>query len=491
MNDLRTKTIRGGVARILAQAATVLLRVVSLMALARLLDPKDFGLVGMVTAFTGILNLFRDFGLSTATVQRAHVTETQHSTLFWINLAVGVILSLVTIALAPVLARFYSEPRLFGVTALLAIGFFFNAGGVQHSALLQRQMRFTALAGINVASLAVSAGIAILMASSGYGYWALAVMAILQPLVLTIGAWVATAWVPGLPRRRAGLRSLMGFGGTITLNSVVVYLAYNLEKVLLGRFWGAEAIGIYGRAYQLVNIPNENLNTAVGEVAFSALSRVQHDPGLVRSYFLKGYSVVVALTIPVTIVCALFAKEAILVTLGVRWAAVVPIFQWLSPTIIIFALINPFAWLMFAIGHVRRSLKIALVLAPLVIAGYLVGLPYGPKGVAIGYSVAMAVWVVPHIAWCVRGTPVSFNDVVGAAGRPLLSGVVAAVPVFLVKIAYLQTAPPLLTLVAGVSLFMAVYSCMLLGVMGQLNFYWGFVTAFRSRVAATESELAV
>jgi PST family polysaccharide transporter len=283
----------------------------------------------------------------------------------------------------------------------------------------------------------------------------------------------------------------MGFGSTVTLNSAVVYFAYNLEKVLLGRFWGAEAIGIYGRAYQLVNIPNENLNTAVGEVAFSALSRVQHDPGLVRSYFLKGYSVVVALTIPVTIVCALFANEAIFVTLGPRWAAVVPIFQWLSPTIIIFALINPFAWLMFAIGHVGRSLKIALVLAPLVIAGYLVGLPYGPKGVAIGYSVAMAAWVVPHIAWCVRGTPVSFRDVVEAAGRPLLSGVVAAAPVLVFKTAYLQASSPLVTLVAGVSLFMAIYSCMLLGVMRQLNFYWGFVTAFKTRAATTESELAV
>ena len=88
---------------------------------------------------------------------------------------------------------------------------------------------------------------------------------------------------------------MMVFGGALTLNGLVAYVAYNAEKVLIGRFWGAEAIGIYGRAYQLVNIPTDNLNTAVGEVAFSALSRLQDDPVRLRSYFLKGFSLVLGL----------------------------------------------------------------------------------------------------------------------------------------------------------------------------------------------------
>src|ERR1700728_1020131 len=114
MKDLKEKTIRGGYARLCAQAASFLLRMVSLMILARLLGPRDFGLVGMVTAFTGVLNLFRDFGLSSAAVQRANVTEEQVSTLFWINIVLGVLLGLVTVAAAPVIAVFYHEPRLFG-----------------------------------------------------------------------------------------------------------------------------------------------------------------------------------------------------------------------------------------------------------------------------------------------------------------------------------------------------------------------------------------
>src|SRR5713101_8211528 len=109
MEDLKERTIRGGFAKVCAQAATFLLRVGSLMILARLLEPKDFGLVGMVTALTGVLNLFRDFGLSAATVQRAKITEEQTATLFWINVLVGAMLAAAASGLAPVVATFYHE----------------------------------------------------------------------------------------------------------------------------------------------------------------------------------------------------------------------------------------------------------------------------------------------------------------------------------------------------------------------------------------------
>src|SRR5215813_12459313 len=110
MKDLKERTIRGGSARGAALAATFLLRIASLMVLARLLDPKDFGLLGMVTAFTGVLGLFRDFGLSSAAVQRVTVTEDQMSTLFWINIFLGALLGLVALSIAPAIAAFYHEP---------------------------------------------------------------------------------------------------------------------------------------------------------------------------------------------------------------------------------------------------------------------------------------------------------------------------------------------------------------------------------------------
>src|SRR5271165_555415 len=187
MNNLKERTIRGGSARICSQGASFLIRIGSVMVLARLLEPKDFGLVGMVTAFTGMLSIFRDFGLSAASVQRADVTDDQTSSLFWINVAVGLVLGLATVCLAPAISSFYHEPRLVWITSVVAAGFVFNGAGVQHSAMLQRQMRFTALSLIDTVSLVVSTGVAIGVAIAGYGYWAIVAMVVCLPVSTTIG----------------------------------------------------------------------------------------------------------------------------------------------------------------------------------------------------------------------------------------------------------------------------------------------------------------
>lgn len=489
MKDLKQRTIRGGVARLFAQAANFLLRLGSLMILARLLGPKEFGLVGMVTAFTGVLDLLRDFGLSSAAVQRTTVTREQISTLFWINMLVGTILGISFMAMAPALAAFYHEPRLVWVTIVLAFGFVLNSAGIQHSALLQREMRFTALAVINTVALFVASIVAIAGAKAGFGYWSLVAMTVTSPLVSTVGFWLATAWVPGKPRRRIGMRSMMSFGGTITLNSLVAYVAYNAEKVLIGRFWGADAIGLYGRAYQLVNIPTANLNSAVGEVAFAALSRVQDDPKRFNNYFLKGYSLVLAMTLPLTIACVVFANDVVLVLLGPKWMDAVVIFRLLAPTIMIFALINPLGWLLYSLGLVRRSLNIALVFAPTIIAGYVMGLRYGPKGVAFAYSAVMTLWVIPFIAWCVKGTAVSLRDVLLAVIRPLGFGILAGGLAFAVRVACGHSLPPLPMLILEASVLLIAFFGLLLFVGGQKIFYLDLIRGLRKPSLAESAEL--
>jgi O-antigen/teichoic acid export membrane protein len=486
MKDLKQKTIQGGLARLCAQGANFILRIGSLMVLARLLSPRDFGLVGMVTAFTGVLTLFRDFGLSSAAIQRTTVTEEQISTLFWINILLGALFALIAVAMAPAITDFYHEPQLFGVTAVLAVAFLLNSAGVQHSALLQRQMRFTALAVISVVSLTVGTAVAIGGAKAGFGYWALVAMTVTSSLIATLGFWLATGWIPGRPHRWAQVRSMMHFGGTLTLNGLVAYVAYNAEKVMIGRFWGADAIGIYGRAYQLVNIPTDNLNSAIGEVAFSALSRLQNDPIRLKSYFLKGFSLVLGLTLPITIACALFADDLVFVVLGPKWKDTAAIVRLLAPTIVIFAIINPLGWLIYSIGLVARSLRIALVFAPIMIIGYLCGLPYGPKGVAFAYSAVMTLWVIPHILWCVHGTPISLRDILLAASQPLASGILAGGVAFEVQLICGPFLPPLPRLVLDSSVLLVTYFVVLLVAAGQKSLYLDVIRGLRQPSSVAE-----
>jgi O-antigen/teichoic acid export membrane protein len=490
--DLKRSTARGALVSVGGQAAIFVLRTGSMVALARLLTPRDFGLVGMVTAVTGFLGLFKDAGLSMATVQRDSITSTQTSTLFWVNLGVGGMLAALCALCAPILVGFYSEPRLFWVTVSLGASFIFNGAAAQHRAILQRSMRFQALTVIEVISLILGIAASIGMALAGDGYWALVMANVTPPAVAVLGVWLATRWIPSRPRRHSGIRSMLVFGGTMSLVNLIGYVAYNAEKVLIGRFWGAAALGIYGRAYQLVNLPTENLNSSIGSVAFPALSRLQNDPARLRSYFLKGYSFFLSLVVPITVACALFSEDIILVFLGPKWHEAASIFRVLSPVILAFALINPFGWLLYACGNMCRSLGIALVVAPAVILGYVAGLRYGPYGVALGYSLAMVLLTVPVIAWAKRGTLITHLDVLRAL-RPVLFAIAAGAVVSLAAGGFLELLKPALFRLSAESFILfGIYVLVLLFVMKQKAVYANLLREtgpwpFRSRQRREES----
>ena len=490
MKDLKQRVIRGGLAKIVSQVTTLLLRTGSLMIMARLLDPKDFGLVGMVTAVIGVFNVFRDFGLSAAAIQRETITVEQSSTLFWINLLVGAVLGLIALTLGPFIAAFYHEQHLIRVTAVLATAFLFNAAAVQHSALLERQMRFVALAAIDTLSLLVSTSVGIGMALRGFGYWSLVATTTVTPLVFAIGVWLTSGWIPGRPRRHMGILSMMRFGGTLTLNGLIMYFAMNLDKVLLGRFWGVDALGLYGRAYQLINIPTDNLNNAAGGVVFAALSRLQNEPRRMRSYFLKGYSLVLSLTVPIAFISGLFGSDIIHVFLGPKWSNAIPVFRLLTPTTLGFAILAPLGWLLSACGLVGRGLKIAMTIAPLLILGYAIGLHWGPQGVAFAYSSVMVLSVIPLIAWAVRGTPVTFRDLLLAVSRPLLSGIPAAGLAFVLQLFWGSLLPPLPRLAVAVVVVSSTYLWMLLYVMKQKLFYLEIINGF-IRTPPADEPLAI
>jgi O-antigen/teichoic acid export membrane protein len=487
--NLKQKSVRSGVAAMVSQGLKFGLQTGSTVALARLLSPEDFGLQGMVVAVTGFLSLFRDAGLSMATVQREVITHKQTSTLFWINAAVGVVLLAFCVALAPVLVAFYKEPRLYWMTIISGVAFLFTGLAAQHQALLQRGMRFVTIAKIDVIALAISSGVGIGMAVLKCGYWSLVGMTASAAAASAVGAWLAMKWRPGLPHRGSGVRSMLHFGGTVTLNGLVTYVAYNTEKILLGRYCGAAQLGIYGRAYQLVSLPFQQLNSSVGSVAFPALSRIQSDPARLRRSFLKGYSLLLSMCIPVTLTSAVFADEIVRVVLGPKWSGAAPLLQYLAPTVIVFALINPFGWFLQATGRIGRSLYIAFLIAPVVVIGIAAGLPFGTKGVAIGYSSALVVLMVPTIVWAIRGTGISGRDIWNSARLSIFASLGAAATGLAIKYLLESHLTPFALLAVGLTLSIAVYAWVLLIVMGQKKVYLDLLGQLSNRAKPVPEEL--
>ena len=321
-------------------------------------------------------------------------------------------------------------------------------------------------ASIDLTALVASSTFGIVMAMLGGRYWSVVAMGLVASIVTAAGLWLANPWTPGPPRRGVGIRSMLRFGALASCNSFLVFLLENSHTILLGRFSGAQVLGVYGRAYQLATYPVEQLTWTLSNVAVAGLSAIQNDADRLSRSFLRGYSLLLTATVPIAICCPLFADEIIRVLLGDKWMEAAPIFRWLAPTSLAFALANPLSYLINAKGQIGRSVLIKLATTPVVIIGILCGLSHGPTGVAIGYSTAMALIVIPIIAWSKHGTGISWSDIWDAIKKPLGAGLLAGAAGLAVKLAFDAALPSILILAVGVGLVSGVYVAALVA-MGE------------------------
>ena len=386
MGDLRKRAVSGTLIATSAQATKFALNLISAVVMARLLMPEDFGLVAMVTTVTGFLLVFKDAGLSTATIQKAEITHAQVSNLFWINVGVSAALSLIVAALAPMVAWFYRDPRLVTVTLVLASAFAVSGAVVQHQALLNRQLRFKAIAVIDISSIIIGLLTGIAMACMNFRYWSLVGMQLstgLAELALTV--WISR-WRPQRPTRGTGTVSLLQFGASLTVASVFRRIASVSDNLLIGRWYGADAVGLYSRAAILFMRPVDQLIVPLEAVFTPILSRLQNDPARYRRTFLQVYGAVALFSFPVAGLFLALSRPLVLLVLGPKWEQAIPIFAWFTMAALYFPLYYAAMWLLNTQGRGKDIMATSLILSITTVASIVAGLPYGPVGVAAAFS---------------------------------------------------------------------------------------------------------
>ncbi|MHC4219755.1 MAG: lipopolysaccharide biosynthesis protein [Planctomycetota bacterium] len=424
--DLKGRSIRGGAVTLTGQGFRFALQTGSIIVLARMLTPGDFGLIAMITAITGFIASFKDAGLSMATVQREKIDHDQVSTLFWINVMLSTAMMLLIAVLAPVLAWLYGEPRLVLLTLGLAGSFIFAGLAVQHQALLRRQLRFRALVAIDIVSRALGIAVAIVAAAWGAGCWALVLMAAVTAVVNAVGVWVVCDWRPGLPRRGCGVRSMLAFGGNLTVSHVVNNGARNLDNVLIGSVWGASMLGAYSKAYQLLLLPFQQFASPVTAVALPVLSRLQSDHARFRRYFRGGIMLLAALGMPLVAFAFVTAHDLTLLVLGDQWAAAAPIFMALAPAAFVETFNVANGWAFIPLGRTDRYLRCVVASSVVIMVAFAIGLPWGAIGVACAYSAARVALRLPQALYAFHGTPLTIGDLGAALWRPAAASLLAA-----------------------------------------------------------------
>ncbi|AFY53085.1 membrane protein involved in the export of O-antigen and teichoic acid [Rivularia sp. PCC 7116] len=425
--DLKGRSVRGGAVTIAAQGSRFILQMGSTVFLARLLAPEDFGLIGMVTVIINFAGMFKDLGLSTATIQKAEINHKQVSTLFWINFAISTITAFVVAGLAPVVAWFYKEPRLVWITLALASNFIFGGLTVQHQALLKRQMSFTSLAKVEIISMLLGVVSAVISAWYGLGYWALVLMQIATAIANAVGVWVACSWRPGVPLRGSGIRLMLAFGGNVTGFNLVNYFSRNLDNVLIGQYRGPQELGLYAVAYKLVLLPIQQINTPITSVALPALSSLQNEPQKYSKFYYKAILWISTLGMPMTGFLMASADKVILVLLGKQWLGAVLIFQLLMPAAFNATIGVAMGWVYQSLGKVDRQLRWGIVSSIVNVILFLIGVRWGAIGIAAAYGLSRPIFLVAGFAYCYQGTPLRLIELAKTLLQPALASFGAAV----------------------------------------------------------------
>lgn len=418
MSDLKGRTVRGGAVTVTAQGCKFTLMMCSNIVLARLLTPADFGLIAMVAAFTGFVILFQDLGLSIATVQRAQITHAQVSTLFWINVALSLLLTLIGISIAPAIAWLYGEPELVWITMAIACTFVFGGLAAQHTALLRRQMKFKSLAIIEVFAQGFGIALAIVLAWYGAGYWALVALLAGQWLMNAVLAWGLSGWMPSLPSRRSGVRPMLNFGANVSGFNLLTYIGRNADNVLIGAVLGASVTGLYSRAYGLLMLPLTQINTPLNSVALPALSRLQDDPARYATYYYRALKIIAYLTGPLIVLLAATATELIPLMLGEQWVGAAPIFQILAVAAIFQPILYTAGWIWLSLGRTREMFRWSMLTAPCFVASFAIGLPWGAEGVALAYAICVNALTPVALIWAYRGTHLRLGTAINTVATP-------------------------------------------------------------------------
>ena len=423
--DLKKRSVRSGAVTLTSQATLLGLQTASTVVLARLLMPRDFGIIAMVVAFTAFAEIFRDMGLSTATIQREELTHTQVSAMFWLNVLVGTILTFLVMAIAPVLVWFYQKPEVFWVTIALSMTFVVSSFGIQHAALLNREMRFRALAVTQVTSAVVGIFASILAALFGLGYWALVLGTLVNSVVRVVLLWALSKWRPGRPERGSGAGALFHFGANVTGFELANYLSRNLDNVLIGRIWGGEVLGLYSRAYSLMMLPINNLRAPLAAVAMPAMSHLQRDPARYRSYLKKYVSLLSFASMPLAAFLFVCSDNAIRLLLGSRWIGASEIFRLLTLTAFMQPVASTRGLVMLSSGLSRRYLWWGIWNAALTVAAFGIGIFWGPMGVALAYGIVNYLILYPSLHYSFKGTPIGVADFFEATAKAAIASLVA------------------------------------------------------------------
>ncbi len=394
---LRRRSVHGTAATFVSQGCRAALKLAGQIVIARLLVPADYGLVAMVAPILSLVYLMGELGLGQAVIFEREITPRDVSALFWCSLLLNTALAAGLALLSPAIAWFYHEPRTVGVTLVLAALLPISGLAVQPTALLNRHLRFVALAILDVVPSGIALIVGVAAAWQGWAYWSLVAFAIAETLATVLLAWPLSGWRPERPTYDPRVKRLIRTGLHITGYNLAGYATTSCANILLGATEGTGPLGLYDRGYKLVVQPVAQLTTPIGRIAVPLLARLRADPERYRRTYLDMLRVMLLLVTPGLLFGAVMAQPLMLFLLGPKWAGVVPVFAWLCLGGLATPLYASTFWLFTTQDRTPSQTAYVAATSVISVVSFVAGLPWGPAGVAAVAGLSMLLASTPLI----------------------------------------------------------------------------------------------
>jgi PST family polysaccharide transporter len=459
--------VSGAKALALAQIITQLARFGTNVVLAHLLAPRDFGLIAIGLVVILFLDQFRDLGTGVAVIQRKELSRDLINAVFFLNVLLGLALGLILLTGAGPITQIVSQdgnPNV--LRAFAAITVLASLGQIHH-ALLRRDLRFRQLAFVTTADAVVNCTVSIFLAVVGFGVWALVIGTLAGALINTSAVWYLDRWRPSRHVEFGTLRSIAGFSIHLFGSNFVNFFSAQSDKILVARFLGASALGIYGMATRILTYPLTSIAQVVAEVSFPAFARRQDDDAALRRGFLRATSVVALITFPLMAIVAAVARPAVDTVFGNNWRALTPLIWILAPIGAIQSVSVTANQILLAKGKATLLFRWVVFYSTVMLVAYIVGLHWGLVGLCLGSAIAIVMLTPLYLMLAFRTIDLPMTAYLRALMPIACCATAAAAAAWVTNTVVGRVADTSVVLTAGVIAGSAMYALTLLLVRPQ------------------------
>lgn len=393
--SLKTKVKNGLKWTFIDQVLSQIIFLIFGIFLARILNPSDFGIVGMITIFSNFAILFIDLGFSAALIQKKEVSKEHFSSVFWLNLLIGGLMYLLFYITAPFISQFYNQPNLVLLIRIICLSFIITSLTSIQANLLIKNLQFKKKVIINWIAMTIGYAIAFILAYKNYGVWSLVYMTLATAIINSILYWFTASWWPKFVFDWKKIKELSSFGLNFLGDTSVNYWSRNFDNFLIAKVLGSNELGIYTRAYSLMLLPLRNITTIVTKVMFPAFSQKQDDVEALKKYYLSIICYIALITFPLMIGLSLVSKEFVLLFFGIKWKAMIPVLSILSGLGAIQSIISLNGLIYNSLGKANIAFRVSLISNFVLIIAFIIGVNYGIIGVSWSYLIASLLLFVP------------------------------------------------------------------------------------------------